>query len=283
MNQVDAIQPLRDQLRQWRQAGERIAFVPTMGNLHAGHLALVQQAKALAERLVVSIFVNPMQFNEAADFQHYPRTESADSQQLASLGTDLLFLPDAATIYPHGQDNQTRIEVPQLGEILEGAVRPGHFTGVTTVVNKLFNLVQPDVAVFGKKDYQQLLLIRRMVEDLNMPVSIHAGETVREADGLAMSSRNSRLDPQQRQLAPLLNRQLTRVVEAIGDGQRDYRQLESQGERELAEAGLNPEYLAIRSQRDLSPPTGQDQPLVVLGAVRLGDTRLIDNREVPGV
>jgi len=280
MKLIHPIEPLRDQLRQWRQAGERIAFVPTMGNLHAGHLQLVQQARDLAERLVVSIFVNPMQFNEASDFERYPRTEAQDSQLLAAQGTDLLFLPAADTIYPHGQANQTRIEVPQLSQILEGAVRPGHFTGVATVVNKLFNLVMPDIALFGKKDYQQLLLIRRMVADLDMPVDIQAGETVREADGLAMSSRNSRLDAHQRELAPQLNQQLVAVTEAIVAGQRNFSQLEADAMQQLDQAGMQTEYIAIRQAADLALPTASSTSLVVLGAVRLGDTRLIDNREV---
>ncbi|MDH3870717.1 MAG: pantoate--beta-alanine ligase, partial [Gammaproteobacteria bacterium] len=184
---------LRARIREWRARGNRIAFVPTMGNLHAGHLRLVRHARAVADRVVASIFVNPMQFGPGEDFASYPRTLEADSAALMEADADLLFIPDIDVVYPRGPEQMTRVEVPALGDILCGASRPGHFSGVTTVVAKLFNLVQPDTAVFGEKDYQQLVIIRRMVKDLNMPVSIEGVATVREPDGLAMSSRNSYL------------------------------------------------------------------------------------------
>ncbi len=271
----ETIAPLRETLRAWRQAGQHIAFVPTMGNLHAGHLDLVHAARQAAERVVVSIFVNPLQFDEADDFAAYPRTLEADLAKLAECGVDAVFTPAEETLYPRGRKAIAFVEVPALGEILEGAHRPGHFRGVTTVVAKLFHIVQPKVAVFGEKDYQQLLIVRRMVADLDFPVTILARPTVREADGLAMSSRNRRLDAGQRKIAPTLYRVLRETAErARGGGQTAA--LEREAMARLAEAGFRPEYVAIRDAADLGPHQA-GRPGVVLGAARLGDVRLIDN------
>lgn len=268
---------MRSQVADWVPKGQRIAFVPTMGNLHAGHMALVEQARACADRVVVSIFVNPMQFNEAADFDAYPRTLDRDREQLRSAGVDALFLPDVAEIYPRGQEATSRVEVPVLGDMLEGACRPGHFTGVATVVNKLFNIVQPHIALFGDKDYQQLLLVRRMVEDLDMPVEIRAQATLREPDGLALSSRNSRLAPEQRRRAPVLYQQLEHIAEHLRQGETDYARLQVRAAEALSAEGFEPEYIAIRRSLDLAAPEPGDTALVVLAAARLGETRLIDN------
>ncbi|MEJ2462172.1 MAG: pantoate--beta-alanine ligase [Candidatus Thiodiazotropha sp.] len=272
--QLDA---LRAAIGQWRKEGERIAFVPTMGNLHAGHLDLVQEAARQADRVVVSIFVNPLQFGEGEDFDAYPRTLDEDKQKLMELGADLLFAPTVDTLYPSGQEAQTRVEVPALSDILCGASRPGHFVGVATVVCKLFNMVQPDLAVFGEKDYQQLMVIRRMVADLAMPIRIVGKSTVREPDGLAMSSRNGYLSADQRGAAPLLYRTLQSTAEALRGGDRDYTGLETAAREVLQEAGFRPDYYVIRRAGDLAPPGQSEDNLVVLAAAYLGTTRLIDN------
>jgi pantoate--beta-alanine ligase len=280
MRDVSKLAALRAQVRQWRAEGLRIGFVPTMGNLHAGHLALVAQARQRADRCVVSIFVNPMQFGEGEDFAAYPRTLESDRQQLTTARADLLFIPEVAEIYPQGQTTQTRVEVPDLSDILCGASRPGHFVGVATVVCKLLNMVQPDLALFGEKDYQQLLVIRRMVEDLAIPVKIEGIPIVREADGLAMSSRNGYLSPQQRRQAPHLYRVLQQIAQAIAAGRRDYPDLEQQARAELHAAGLRPEYVSVRRASDLAPPGPTDRQLRVLAAAYLGQARLIDNLSV---
>ncbi len=264
--------------RLWTQAGLRIGFVPTMGNLHAGHLDLVRAARRIADRVVVSIFVNPLQFDEAADFAAYPRTLEADLAQLENLGVDAAFVPAESTLYPRGREGIAFVEVPELSQVLEGAHRPGHFRGVTTVVAKLFHLVGPDVAVFGEKDFQQLLIVRRMVADLDFPVEIVARPTVREPDGLAMSSRNRRLDADQRAIAPTLYRVLQETAEAIRTG-GEPDGLERDAMTRLADAGFRPEYVAVRSAVDLGPPR-PGEPRVVLGAARLGDVRLIDNVQI---
>ena len=271
------ISPLREQLTAWRLRGERIAFVPTMGNLHAGHLTLVERARSLADRVVASIFVNPLQFSPDEDLNAYPRTPAEDADALRRAGVDLLFLPDEQTIYPHGREQVTYVEVPALGEILCGASRPGHFRGVTTVVCKLFNLVQPDLACFGQKDFQQLAILRRMVRDLDIPVDMVGVETVREADGLAMSSRNGYLSPQQRAQAPALYRSLQSVADALRRGEKDFGQLESWGAQTLIEAGLKPDYFSIRCADGLTPPSRSCQGLIILAAAYLGRARLIDN------
>jgi len=275
MQVVTSISEMQARARRWRQMGLRTAFVPTMGNLHAGHLDLVEAARAAAERVVVSIFVNPLQFDEAEDFATYPRTLEADLAKLRECDVDAVFTPGEETLYPRGREGISLVEVPGLGEILEGAHRPGHFRGVTTVVAKLFHIVQPEVAVFGEKDFQQLLIIRRMVADLDFPVTILARPTVREADGLAMSSRNRRLDPGQRKIAPALYRVLRETAEQVRTG-GTAAGLEREAMIRLEKAGFRPEYVAIRAEDDLGPPR-PDAPGVVLGAARLGPVRLIDN------
>ena len=275
MRIVERGDEMQGRSRLWTQAGLRIGFVPTMGNLHAGHLDLVRAARRIADRVVVSIFVNPLQFDEAADFAAYPRTLEADLAQLEALGVDAAFVPAESTLYPRSREGIAFVEVPELSDVLEGAHRPGHFRGVTTVVAKLFHLVGPDVAVFGEKDFQQLLIVRRMVADLDFPIEIVARPTVREPDGLAMSSRNRRLDAQQRAIAPALYCVLRETAEAAGAG-GEPDELERNAMDRLADAGFRPEYVAVRSAEDLGPPRA-GEPRVVLGAARLGDVRLIDN------
>jgi pantoate--beta-alanine ligase len=281
MQQIEAIEDLRAVIRRWRQAGESIAFVPTMGNLHAGHIDLVSRARAQAARTVVSIFVNPLQFGPQEDYATYPRTLEPDRQKLAAAGADALFVPPVQVIYPRDLDSVTRVYVPELSDILCGAFRPGHFSGVATVVAKLFNLVQPDLALFGKKDYQQWRLIERMVRDLAIPVSILGVATRREPDGLAMSSRNQYLSPGERELAPALYRCLVGVGTAVTAGNRDFAALEAGAMQELQGLGFKPQYVEIRSARDLKPPEAQECELVLLAAAWLGKTRLIDNLEIP--
>ena len=254
----------------------RVAFVPTMGNLHAGHIALVDAARARAEHVIASIFVNRMQFGPREDFASYPRTPDADERMLRAAGVAILFLPDESQIYPRGIGAHTFVEVPGLSEVLCGAARPGHFRGVTTVVNRLFNLVAPDVALFGKKDYQQWRIIERMVADLGMPVEVVGLDTVREPDGLAMSSRNQYLSPAERAVAGRLHA----VLAAITQGPRasDWSKAEADAMADLAAAGFVPEYVRVRRRMDLLAPSPGDS-LVVLAAARLGRARLIDNLE----
>ncbi|HHJ12988.1 MAG TPA: pantoate--beta-alanine ligase [Gammaproteobacteria bacterium] len=277
MEMFSAIEALRAQVRAWRQAGEGIAFVPTMGNLHEGHLSLVRAARERAPRVVVSIYVNPTQFGPGEDLDAYPRTLEADRQRLEAEAVDLLFAPDTAVMYPRGTDVSTRVEVPVVSQGLCGDFRPGHFTGVATVVARLFNLVQPDLALFGEKDYQQLVVIRRLVEDLGWPIEIVGLPTVREADGLAMSSRNRYLDAEARARAPELYRSLKALVEAVRAGRRDYRALEREAIERLAGAGLVPEYVEIRLADSLQPAPEGATGCRVLAAARLGGARLIDN------
>jgi pantoate--beta-alanine ligase len=280
MQIVEQLGPLRGQVRQWRLGGEGLALVPTMGNLHAGHLALVAEARTRAERVLVSIFVNPMQFGPDEDLASYPRTLEQDRAALAEAGTDLLFIPGADSVYPRGQEMHTRVEVPGLSSILCGAARPGHFAGVATVVCKLLNMAQPDLAVFGEKDFQQLAVIRRMVADLCLPVEIVGVPTVREPDGLAMSSRNGYLSISERARAPVLYRTLNWVAEQVRSGDRDFRGIERKAAQSLSESGFEPDYISIRRISDLAEPESDDEPLVVLAAARLGRARLIDNRRI---
>jgi len=277
---VDAVQA---EITRWRAAGQRIAFVPTMGNLHAGHLHLMQVARQHANRVVASIYVNPLQFGPQEDFAAYPRTPEQDRALLEQQDVDLLFVPDDATIYPRGREASTRVEVPGISDILCGASRPGHFRGVTTVVSRLFHLVTPDVAVFGKKDYQQLLIIRLMTSDLGLPITIVGEETVREADGLAMSSRNGYLTGPERGVAPRLSATLQGVATLLastGATTPDFTALEKEASQLLKAAGFRPDYVSIRRQQDLGLPVPGDRKLVILAAAWLGRTRLIDNREV---
>lgn len=276
MRIVKAIAPLRAELA-WRARGERIAFVPTLGNLHTGHLSLVKEAKRRAPCVVVSIFVNPLQFAGGEDYSSYPRTFKEDSSILEQNNTDILFFPDIGEIYPQGMEAATKVEVPGLSDILCGAYRPGHFRGVATVVNTLFNIVQPDLALFGEKDYQQLLIIRRMVADLALPIEIIGLPTVRETGGLAMSSRNQYLTPAERARAPLLFQTLARAKNRIESGSRDYPAIENDALLSLQQGGFRPDYFSVRRAQDLAPAAPGDMDLVILAAARLGQARLIDN------
>lgn len=271
---------LRERVSRWRRQGERIAFVPTMGNLHAGHGSLVSRASQLAEHVIVSIFVNPLQFGPNEDFAAYPRTLDEDKNLLRSLHAELLFAPEVDDIYPRGQETTARVHVPGLEDILCGAFRPGHFMGVATVVTKLLNLVQPDVALFGEKDFQQLMIIRRAATDLCMPIEIVGVPTTREADGLAMSSRNRYLLPEQRAVAPKIFAALERARLAVEAGSTDYDALEKAGVESLRQAGFRPDYFSIRDAENLQSPNGASKELVVLTAVRIGRARLIDNVRV---
>jgi len=268
---------LREVVSAWRRGGERIAFVPTMGNLHAGHSSLVGRAAELADRVIVSIFVNPLQFGPNEDFAAYPRTPGEDRRVLESLQVDLLFAPEVADIYPRGQESTARVHVPVIEDILCGAFRPGHFMGVATVVTKLLNIVQPDVAVFGEKDYQQLLIIRRATLDLCMPVEIVGVPTMREADGLAMSSRNRYLSTAERAVAPAIHAELERAGKAIEAGDADFAAIARRGSDALRQAGFRPDYFEIRDAATLDEASAQSGELVVLTAARIGRARLIDN------
>lgn len=276
---IRTIDELRRAVAGWRAAGEAVAFVPTMGNLHSGHLALVARAREEAPRVVVSVFVNPTQFGPNEDFARYPRTEAEDAEKLEAAGADVLFLPSVEEMYPGGAEATTFVEVPGISDILCGEFRPGHFRGVATVVARLFNIVQPDAAVFGEKDYQQLLVIRRMVRDLAFPVRVIGAPTVREDDGLAKSSRNQYLAPEERELATRIHATLQAVAESLRAG-RDIAALEREGAESLERAGFRPDYFAIRRAEDLDEPAPGDRELVVLVAARLGGTRLIDNLRV---
>ncbi len=277
MDTVSTGDELRRVVRDWRRQGNRVAFVPTMGNLHAGHLQLVRHARAIADRVVVSIFVNPTQFGPGEDYAAYPRTLEEDTRALADADADLLFVPAVEEIYPPELAAAPYVEVPEIGDILCGEFRPGHFTGVATVVAKLFNLVQPDVAIFGEKDYQQLVVIRRMTRALCLPVAIEGVETVREASGLAMSSRNRYLSEAERTTAATLYRVLGELRAAVEGGAGDYAALETAAVAQLERAGFRPEYVSIRRAADLAKPQPGDTRLRVLAAARLGPARLIDN------
>jgi pantoate--beta-alanine ligase len=276
METLHEIPSLRAQLTDWRAAGLRIGLVPTMGNLHDGHIALVREALSRVDRVVTTVFVNPLQFGPGEDLDAYPRTLMQDAEHLATVGNHMLFAPAEATMYPHGRAEHTLVEVPGLSEELCGASRPGHFRGVTTVVAKLFCLVQPDVAVFGQKDYQQLMLIRRMAADLGMAIDIVGLPTVREPDGLAMSSRNGYLSAGERARAAALYQSLRELAADVAAGE-EIAVAERAAEQALAEAGFAPEYVSVRRQQDLAPPAAGDAALVVLAAARLGRARLIDN------
>ena len=256
----------------------RIVFVPTMGNLHEGHIALMQQARAHGDTVVASIFVNRLQFGPNEDFDKYPRTFAADCEQLSAVGVDVLFAPTERDLYPEPQ--QYQVDPPEIQSQLEGEFRPGHFRGVATVVLKLFNIVQPDAAVFGKKDYQQLMVLRNMTRQLALPIEIIGGETVRAADGLALSSRNGYLTPAERAEAPRLSRLLNAIRADILAGERDFAKLEQATTAELDNAGWKTDYVAVRRQSDLQRPEAGDTALVVLAASRLGVPRLIDNLEI---
>lgn len=280
METIHTVVELRTRIARWRQAGERVAFVPTMGNLHRGHIHLVEQAQRLVPRTVASIFVNPTQFGPKEDFAGYPRTLEADAAQLRAVGLDLLFAPSVPEMYPRPLDEMTQVTVPELSGILCGASRPTHFRGVVTVVSKLFNMVQPNIALFGEKDWQQLLVIRRMVADLDFPVEIIGIPTVREADGLAMSSRNGYLSAEERAIAPALYQTLIATAERLRAGERDYESLSKQAKNQLSTAGFRPDYFEIRRADDLQLPVANDAHLRILAAAWLGRARLIDNLAV---
>lgn len=278
MQLVETVNQLRQLVSQWRSVGQTIAFVPTMGNLHQGHLSLVQLAKLSADRVVVSIFVNPLQFGPNEDFDRYPRTLDSDSQKLKQEQVDAVFVPSVEEMYPSGAA-QTSVRAPfALSSLLEGASRPGHFDGVTTVVTKLFNMVQPDVAVFGQKDFQQWRIIDQMVKDLAIPIEIIRAPIERDEDGLALSSRNQYLDAGQRAIAPVLNQQLTILASQITSGANDYSVLAQNVVENLINAGFDQvDYLSVVNAKTLIAARQEDNELVILAVARLGNTRLLDN------
>jgi len=277
MQTVTRIEDMRALVRGWRFGGESIAFVPTMGNLHAGHASLIGAAHLHGRRVVASVFVNPLQFGPNEDYAAYPRTPEDDTELLAAQGVDVLLLPTVDEMYPLGVAGSTIVDVPELSGILCGAVRPGHFQGVATVVVKLLNLVQPDVAIFGEKDYQQLTIIRRSVEDLCLPVRIVGAPTVRAEDGLALSSRNRYLSESERAIAPMVYRALDRSRRRLESGDADLVGIQREGLESLRAAGFRPDYFEVRMAGTLAEPRGQDVDVVVLTAARLGRARLIDN------
>jgi pantoate--beta-alanine ligase len=280
METVTTIAAVRERVRAWKRAGQRVAFVPTMGNLHAGHISLIERARRHGDRFVASIFVNPMQFGPNEDFAHYPRTPTDDARMLTAAGCDLMFLPDVAEMTVQGSATHARVDVPDMSTILCGEFRPGHFEGVATVVAKLFNIVEPDVAIFGEKDFQQLAIIRRMTADLCFPVEIVGAPTVREADGLAMSSRNQYLTADERARAPAIHRALSAAVAALAQPTADVVAIERRGRESLEAAGFRVDYFSARRRSDLMAPEAGDRALVVLTAARLSRARLIDNLQV---
>lgn len=277
MKTIDSIHSLQFDLNQIQSDNERLALVPTMGNLHDGHLKLVEMAKQHCDTVVVSIFVNPLQFGPSEDLDSYPRTFKEDCNKLESLGVDFVFAPAVAEMYPVKQT--MTITPPPIANTLCGASRPGHFDGVATVVMKLFNIVQPDLAVFGKKDYQQLLIIKQLVQQLNVPVEIMGVDIVRETDGLALSSRNGYLNNMERSEAVRLNKCLKLVVQAVQKGDLSLAAIEQQTTDYLTQLGWNVDYIAIRSSQTLEIPDADEKALIVLGAAQFGQPRLIDNIE----
>jgi pantoate--beta-alanine ligase len=280
MQTITRIAELRELVTQWRLGRESIAFVPTMGNLHMGHASLMAAAHLHGRRVISSIFVNPMQFGPSEDYTAYPRTLEDDEALLREYGVDALFHPSVEEMYPQGSVGSTVIDVPGLTDVLCGAFRPGHFQGVATVVVKLLCLVQPDVAIFGEKDYQQLTVIRRVVQDLNVPVRIVGAPTVRAEDGLALSSRNRYLSPEQRAAAPALYRALDHARRRLEGGDTAFAEIEAEGLAAIVAAGIKPDYFEVRTADRLDRPTEGDADLVVLTAGRLGRARLIDNLQV---
>lgn len=277
MQTVQDVPALRAAIRGWRAQGQTVGFVPTMGNLHAGHQSLIKLARARAERVVASVFVNPTQFGPNEDYDRYPRTLAQDQAALAEQECDLLFAPEVATMYPFGPEHSVSVRVPQITDMLEGAHRPGHFDGMATVVCKLFNLVQPDVAVFGQKDFQQLKVVERMVRDLGLPVQVVGAPILRADDGLALSSRNQYLSAEERARAPLLHDTLQKMRELMSQG-HPWQAVEQTAAARLERAGFVPDYVVIRRAEDLAEPAeGEREGLLALVAARLGGTRLIDN------
>ena len=280
MRLVHTVAEVRREVAAWRANGETVAFVPTMGNLHAGHLDLVAEARAKADHVVVSIFVNPLQFGPNEDFDRYPRTLRDDCARLDPAGCDLVFAPSVDEMYPRGRSNIAQVSVPGISQLLEGEFRPGFFEGVATVVSILFHIVQPDFAMFGRKDYQQFLVVRRLVAELHMPLQIIGVPTRREPDGLAMSSRNQYLNPNERSVAPSLHRALAAVAQRLRSGSRDFQALEDEARKVLEHQGFKPQYLLIRDPDDLGEPRADGRAWVLLVAAFLGRTRLIDNLEM---
>ena len=280
METVSTLPDLRSVIGRWKREGHSIALVPTMGNLHDGHISLLNQAREQADRTIVSIFVNPIQFGRGEDYERYPSTLAEDKNKLEKYGLDLLFTPDLEALYPGGTDTDTRVNVPELSNILCGEFRPGHFTGVATVVAKLLGNAQPDVALFGEKDFQQLLVIKRMARDLCLPVEIAGLPIVRESDGLAMSSRNAYLALDERRRAPEIYRTLKAAAGRLRKGESDLEEIEKQALKRLEHAGFKPEYVSIRRTEDLKLPATQDTRLSILVAAWLGPARLIDNVKV---
>lgn len=277
MKKIQTVKKMRSTITAWREAGDKVALVPTMGNLHKGHLSLVSLAAEHADRVVVSIFVNPTQFGPGEDFDRYPRTLDVDARKLSRARVDAIFAPTVDAVYPRGIEQATVVTVPALSEQLCGESRPGHFSGVTSVVSRLFNICMPHVAVFGQKDYQQLMILRRMVEDLHFPVRLIQGPTEREPDGLAMSSRNNFLDAGQRAIATTIYQSLVKLAEDLRGGRRDYPELEAAAAANIRAAGMTPDYVAVRNADTLAIPDARSVRLVILAAARLAGVRLIDN------
>jgi len=276
MKTVDNINDLRQIVSEWRQQGLKVGFVPTMGNLHAGHISLVTEAHKHADKIVASIFINPMQFGANEDVDNYPRTMEADQQKLAAEGTDLLFTPTPEIIYPKGLDKQTFVEVPTVSEGYCGESRPGHFRGVSTIVCKLFNLVQPDIACFGLKDYQQVQVIETMVEDLSMPIKIIPVETIREESGLALSSRNGYLTEEELKIAPALSQNIQWLAKELKNA-NDFIGLAKTAALYINNAGLKTDYIHVCNAKTLQPASEDDTDIVILAAAYCGKARLIDN------
>lgn len=280
MRTIHTIAELRSALNAERLNGKRIGFVPTMGNLHEGHLQLIDQAKANSDVVVSSIFVNPLQFGQGEDLDNYPRTLQQDQEKLASRGCDYLFAPSDAEVYPHGREAQTQVEVPVISDMYCGESRPGHFRGVATVVTKLFGMVQPDVAIFGEKDFQQLMVIRRMTEDLSLPVEIQGAAIARNNKGLALSSRNGYLSEDELDTAVNLYATLQATANQIKSGDKDFSELEEQAQKRLESAGFAKDYYKICRRYDLQPAGADDKELVIVAAAKLGPARLIDNIQI---
>lgn len=277
MKTISKSKQLRRAIDRDKTNGKTVAFVPTMGNLHEGHIQLVRKAQQVADVVIVSIFVNPLQFGANEDIDSYPRTLAADKKKLYAEGVNYLLYPDVGEIYPEGMDKQTLVVVPDLSDTLCGASRPGHFAGVATVVNKLFQIVQPDIAIFGKKDFQQLAIIEKMVKDLCMPIEVLGVETARDVDGLALSSRNGYLTEEERSIAPALHQTLLECREAIACGFDSYQELEQYCTDALRNAGFEPDYFSVRDAQTLHEVTHDTEQIVILAAARLGKPRLIDN------
>ena len=280
MDQVNSVSELRQYIQHWKDHQKSIAFIPTMGNLHQGHLSLIEKGQSLCDRTICSIFVNPMQFGPNEDFNHYPRTLDQDIELLESVACDLVYMPTASELYPQGLKSISQIVVTDLTDTFEGAHRPGHFTGVATIVAKLFNIVRPDISVFGKKDFQQFRVIKKMTQDLNLDVEIIGQETTREPSGLATSTRNQYLNQEQKKKAALIYQTLQDASDRILGGEKDFASVEKQATGKLSQAGFDTDYFNVCNADTLKPATAGDKKLVILVTSRLGDTRLLDNIEI---